>query len=70
MVKTRKKRQKGGRVSLEFPKPVVSTTSASDAITGAMHKQAESNKEVSQLNKDFGQENKYINNSYFFLFKF
>ena len=55
MVKTRKKRQKGGKVSLEFDKPEVSNTSASGAIQGAMHKQAESNKEVSQLNKDFGQ---------------
>jgi len=55
MVKTRKKRQKGGRVSLKFDKPEVSNTSAGGAIQGAMYKQAESNKEVSQLNKDFGQ---------------
>jgi len=55
MVKTRKKRQKGGRVSLKFDKPEVSNTSASGAIQQTMHKQAESNKEVSQLNKDFGQ---------------
>lgn len=55
MVKTRKKRQKGGKVSLEFDKPEVSNTSAGGAIQGAMHKQAESNKEVAQLNKDFGQ---------------
>ena len=55
MVKTRKKRQKGGKVSLEFDKPEVSNTSADGAIQGAMHKQAVSNKEVSELNKDFGQ---------------
>ena len=55
MVKTRKKRQKGGKVSLDFVKPEVSNVSASGAIQQTMHKQSESNKEVAELNKDFGQ---------------
>ena len=54
MVKTRK-RQKGGKVSLDFVKPEVSNVSASGAIQQTMHKQSESNKEVAELNKDFGQ---------------
>ena len=53
--KTRRRKQRGGEVSLEFDKPEVSNVSASGAIQGAMHNQKESNTEVTKLNKQFGQ---------------
>ena len=53
--KTRRRKQRGGEVSLEFEKPLVSNTSAGGAIQGAMHNQKESNAEVTRLNKEFGQ---------------
>ena len=53
--KTKRRKQRGGEVSLEFEKPQVSNTSAGGAIQGAMHNQKESNAEVTRLNKEFGQ---------------
>tara|TARA_B100000902_G_scaffold229649_1_gene217899 strand:+ start:30 stop:596 length:567 start_codon:yes stop_codon:yes gene_type:complete len=53
--KTRRRKQRGGEVSLEFEKPQVSNTSAGGAIQGAMHNQKESNAEITKLNKEFGQ---------------
>jgi len=53
--KTRRRKQRGGEVSLEFEKPLVSNTSAGGAIQGAMHNQKESNAEITKLNKQFGQ---------------
>ena len=53
--KTRRRKQRGGEVSLAFEKPQVSNTSAGGAIQGAMHNQKESNAEVTKLNKEFGQ---------------
>lgn len=53
--KTRRRKQRGGEISLEFEKPEVSNTSAGGAIQGAMHNQKESNAEVTKLNKEFGQ---------------
>ena len=49
--KTRKRRQKGGAEDLSFKKPMVSQITASDAIQGSMHKRAESNKAMSDMNK-------------------
>ena len=53
--KTKRRKQRGGEVSLEFEKPQVSNTSAGGAIQGAMHNQKESNAESTKLNKEFGQ---------------
>ena len=48
----RKRRKRGGgKVDLNFKKPEVSNTSASGAIQGTIHKQAEGNAEVVALNK-------------------
>jgi hypothetical protein len=50
--KTRRKKHKGGAVSLEFPKPETSNVSSAGAIQGAMNKQKLGNAEVSRLNKE------------------
>ena len=39
----RRRRMRGGSVSLEFDKPAVNATSSSQAIQGAMHKQKAQN---------------------------
>ena len=51
--KTRRKKHKGGAVSLDFPKPETSNVSSAGAIQGAMNKQKLGNAEVSRLNKEF-----------------
>ena len=58
--KTKKRRQKGGAEDLSFKKPMVSQITASDAIQGSMHKQSESNKAMSDMNKQMsgGGDNK------------
>ena len=53
--KTRRRKHRGGAVSMEFEKPEVSNTSSSGAIQGAMHKQKAGNEETAKLNKEFGQ---------------
>ena len=53
--KTRRKKHRGGAVSMEFEKPEVSNTSSSGAIQGAMHKQKAGNEETAKLNREFGQ---------------
>ena len=53
--KTRRRKHRGGAVSMEFEKPEVSNTSSSGAIQGAMHKQKTGNEETAKLNKEFGQ---------------
>ena len=53
--KTRRRKHRGGAVSMEFEKPEVSNTSSSGAIQGAMHKQKSGNEETAKLNKAFGQ---------------
>ena len=53
--KTRRRKHRGGAVSMEFEKPEVSNTSSSGAIQGAMHKQKAGNEETAKLNREFGQ---------------
>ena len=58
--KTRRKKHRGGAVSLDFPKPEVSNTSAGGAVQGAMNKQKLGNEELVKLNKELAGGGKNV----------